>query len=180
MWVCYWTDNTSRCVNHTLKYECFNSLSSLMGCPLLFNLIALERKIISAGKTEQIKAAPYECPVIWKLPCVSCNFLYIWTDASIGTFREGSLKDAATTAYGQVCAPFHNWAIRQAVGAGMYALPTRDQLISRLNETGKLLRLPVLYLSKLISEAQAFYLNSVHLLHYMLVWYGCETSASIC
>ncbi|XP_078155418.1 glycolipid transfer protein (GLTP) family protein [Carex rostrata] len=49
--------------------------------------------------------------------------------------KEGSLKDAATTAYGQVCAPFHNWAIRQAVGAGMYALPTRDQLISRLNET---------------------------------------------
>ncbi|KAJ3697705.1 hypothetical protein LUZ61_001410 [Rhynchospora tenuis] len=49
--------------------------------------------------------------------------------------KDGSLKDAATTAYGQVCAPFHNWAIRKAVGAGMYTLPTKDQLISRLNET---------------------------------------------
>ncbi|XP_020085699.1 ACD11 homolog protein-like [Ananas comosus] len=49
--------------------------------------------------------------------------------------NECSLKDAASTAYGQVCAPFHNWAIRKTVSAGMYALPTREQLISRLNET---------------------------------------------
>ncbi|XP_047088406.1 ACD11 homolog protein-like [Lolium rigidum] len=48
---------------------------------------------------------------------------------------EGSLYEAATTAYGQVCAPFHSWAIRKAVGAGMYTLPTREQLILRLNET---------------------------------------------
>lgn len=47
----------------------------------------------------------------------------------------GSLYDAATTAYGQVCAPFHGWAIRKAVGAGMYTLPSREQLIIRLNET---------------------------------------------
>lgn len=47
------------------------------------------------------------------------------------------MYDAATTAYGQVCAPFHSWAIRKAVGAGMYTLPTREQLILRLNETGK-------------------------------------------
>lgn len=46
-----------------------------------------------------------------------------------------SLYDAATTAYGQVCAPFHSWAIRKAVGAGMYTLPSREQLIVRLNET---------------------------------------------
>ncbi|CAL9043106.1 ACD11 homolog protein-like [Musa acuminata AAA Group] len=46
-----------------------------------------------------------------------------------------SLKEAASNAYGQVCAPFHTWAIRKAVGAGMYALPTREQLIVRLNET---------------------------------------------
>jgi Glycolipid transfer protein (GLTP) len=67
--------------------------------------------------------------------------IYTWTNALIWTFRDCSLKDAATTAYGQVCAPFHNWAVRKAVGAGMHALPTRDQLVSRLNETGKLLRL---------------------------------------
>lgn len=48
---------------------------------------------------------------------------------------EYSLKDAATTAYTQVCAPFHTWAVRTAVYAGMYTLPTRDQLLLRLNET---------------------------------------------
>ncbi|EOA17341.1 hypothetical protein CARUB_v10005624mg [Capsella rubella] len=46
-----------------------------------------------------------------------------------------SLKDAATTAYTEVCAPFHTWAVRTAVYAGMYTLPTRDQLLLRLNET---------------------------------------------
>ncbi|KAL5211118.1 hypothetical protein ABZP36_006741 [Zizania latifolia] len=49
--------------------------------------------------------------------------------------EDCSLYDAATTAYGQVCAPFHSWAVRKAVGAGMYTLPTREQLIVRLNET---------------------------------------------
>lgn len=48
---------------------------------------------------------------------------------------EYSLKDAATTAYAEVCAPFHTWAFRPAVYAGMYTLPTRDQLLLRLNET---------------------------------------------
>ncbi|KVH97635.1 Glycolipid transfer protein domain-containing protein, partial [Cynara cardunculus var. scolymus] len=31
-----------------------------------------------------------------------------------------SLKKAATTAYQQVCAPYHTWAVRTAVSAGMY------------------------------------------------------------
>ncbi|CAN8328669.1 unnamed protein product [Cochlearia groenlandica] len=48
---------------------------------------------------------------------------------------EYSLKEAATTAYTEVCAPFHTWAVRTAVYAGMYTLPTRDQLLLRLNET---------------------------------------------
>ncbi|XP_077230634.1 ACD11 homolog protein-like [Tasmannia lanceolata] len=46
-----------------------------------------------------------------------------------------SLRNAASTAYGQVCAPYHTWAIRRAVGAGMYTLPTREQLLLRLHET---------------------------------------------
>ena len=53
------------------------------------------------------------------------------------SFFQGTLYDAATTAYGQVCALFLSWAIRKAVGAGMYTLPTREQLIVWLNETGK-------------------------------------------
>ncbi|KAK6921756.1 Glycolipid transfer protein domain [Dillenia turbinata] len=45
------------------------------------------------------------------------------------------LREAASTAYAQVCAPYHTWAIRTAVAAGMYALPTREQLLMRLNES---------------------------------------------
>ncbi|CAK7326555.1 unnamed protein product [Dovyalis caffra] len=46
-----------------------------------------------------------------------------------------SLREAATTAYSQVCAPYHTWAVRTAVYAGMYTLPTRNQLLLNLNET---------------------------------------------
>ncbi|XP_051122222.1 ACD11 homolog protein [Andrographis paniculata] len=45
------------------------------------------------------------------------------------------LKDAASTAYAETCAPYHTWAVRTAVSAGMYTLPTREQLLLRLNET---------------------------------------------
>lgn len=48
---------------------------------------------------------------------------------------EYSLKEAASSAYKQVCAPYHTWAVRTAVSAGMCALPTRDQLLLNLNET---------------------------------------------
>ncbi|XP_020517658.1 ACD11 homolog protein isoform X2 [Amborella trichopoda] len=49
--------------------------------------------------------------------------------------KGSSLKEPASTAYTQVCAPYHSWAIRKAVSAGMYALPTREQLLNKLNET---------------------------------------------
>ncbi|XP_058099175.1 accelerated cell death 11 [Magnolia sinica] len=45
-----------------------------------------------------------------------------------------SLKDPASVAYAQVLAPHHGWAIRKAVAAGMYVLPTRAQLLKKLNE----------------------------------------------
>ncbi|XP_059438629.1 accelerated cell death 11 [Corylus avellana] len=45
-----------------------------------------------------------------------------------------SLKDAASKSYAQVLAPYHMWAIRKAVAAGMYALPTKAQLLKKLNE----------------------------------------------
>ncbi|XP_068327515.1 ACD11 homolog protein-like [Pyrus communis] len=46
-----------------------------------------------------------------------------------------SLREAASTAYANVCAPYHSWTIRTAVAAGMYALPSRDQLLVNLEET---------------------------------------------
>ncbi|KAH7544578.1 hypothetical protein FEM48_Zijuj01G0000700 [Ziziphus jujuba var. spinosa] len=45
-----------------------------------------------------------------------------------------SLKDPASKAYAKVLAPHHGWAIRKAVAAGMYALPTKAQLLKKLNE----------------------------------------------
>ncbi|KAF3777263.1 Accelerated cell death 11 [Nymphaea thermarum] len=45
-----------------------------------------------------------------------------------------SLRDAASVAYAKVFAPYHGWAIRKAVAAGMYTLPTRSQLLMKLNE----------------------------------------------
>ncbi|XP_023539345.1 ACD11 homolog protein-like [Cucurbita pepo subsp. pepo] len=50
---------------------------------------------------------------------------------------EYSLRDAASTAYAQVCAPYHSWTVRTAVSAGMYTLPTREQLLLKLNETNQ-------------------------------------------
>ncbi|KAI4381435.1 hypothetical protein MLD38_007505 [Melastoma candidum] len=50
---------------------------------------------------------------------------------------DNSLKESATTAYAKVCAPYHTWAVRTAVYAGMYTLPTREQLLQKLNETDK-------------------------------------------
>ncbi|KAI4368998.1 hypothetical protein MLD38_017493 [Melastoma candidum] len=50
---------------------------------------------------------------------------------------EQSLKEAATTAYAQACAPYHSWAVRTAVYAGIYSLPSRDQLLFKLHETNE-------------------------------------------
>lgn len=52
-------------------------------------------------------------------------------------FRGNSLRDAASAAYAQVFAPHHGWAIRKAVAAGMYALPSKSQLLKKLNEDGE-------------------------------------------
>ncbi|KAE8657449.1 ACD11-like protein [Hibiscus syriacus] len=49
--------------------------------------------------------------------------------------KDYSLRNAASTAYAQVCAPYHTWAVRTAVSAGMHTLPTREQLLQKLNET---------------------------------------------
>ncbi|XP_051149530.1 ACD11 homolog protein-like isoform X2 [Andrographis paniculata] len=51
--------------------------------------------------------------------------------------RVSCLKEAASEAYGRTCAPYHTWAVRTAAYAGMYALPTRDQLLLKLNESSE-------------------------------------------
>ncbi|XP_021723833.1 ACD11 homolog protein-like [Chenopodium quinoa] len=51
------------------------------------------------------------------------------------TTYDCSLREAASSAYTQTCAPYHSWAVRAAAAAGMYALPSRDQLLTSLKET---------------------------------------------
>lgn len=51
--------------------------------------------------------------------------------------RGNSLKNPASKAYAQVFAPHHGWAIRKAVAAGMYALPTKAHLLKQLKEDGE-------------------------------------------
>lgn len=67
---------------------------------------------------------------------------YSWSDEvniSCSDGRGNSLRDPASKAYAQVFAPHHGWAIRKAVAAGMYALPTKAQLLNKLNEDGECL-----------------------------------------
>ena len=47
------------------------------------------------------------------------------------------MKDAASKAYAQVFAPHHGWAIRKTACARMYALPSKSQLLKKLNEDGE-------------------------------------------
>ncbi|XXG74684.1 hypothetical protein AAC387_Pa07g3343 [Persea americana] len=62
--------------------------------------------------------------------------------------EESSLKSPASVAYAQVFAPHHGWAIRKAVAAGMYALPTRARLLNKLNENGESARIQMqIYIS---------------------------------
>ena len=55
---------------------------------------------------------------------------------------DNSLRNPASTAYAEVLAPHHGWAIRKAVAAGMYVLPTKAQLLARLNEDGECMKQP--------------------------------------
>ncbi|KAB1212544.1 Ceramide-1-phosphate transfer protein [Morella rubra] len=48
-----------------------------------------------------------------------------------------SLRDSAFKAYGQVFAPHHGRAVRKAVAAGTYALPSKEQMLKKLNEDGE-------------------------------------------
>ncbi|XP_024018932.1 accelerated cell death 11 isoform X1 [Morus notabilis] len=77
------------------------------------NLLRVKRGLDMVRELfEQILIAEYQC---------SCG-------------RGNSLKDPASKAYAQVFAPHHGWAIRKVVAAGMYALPTKAQLLKKLNE----------------------------------------------
>lgn len=76
-------------------------------------------------------------------------------------YRSNSLKDPASKAYAQVFSPHHGWAIRKAVAAGMYALPTKAQLLSKLNEDGEFYA-PAYHSVLLVSYSLRAYMRSTH------------------
>ncbi|KAJ3707178.1 hypothetical protein LUZ61_010883 [Rhynchospora tenuis] len=51
--------------------------------------------------------------------------------------EANSLRDAATVAYAKVFEAHHGWAIKKAVAAGVYALPSKSKLLKMLNEDGR-------------------------------------------
>ncbi|KAF8390993.1 hypothetical protein HHK36_023293 [Tetracentron sinense] len=53
-----------------------------------------------------------------------------------GITKGNFLKDPASMAYAREFFPHHGWVIRKAVATGMYALPTKAQLLKKLNEDG--------------------------------------------
>ncbi|KAH9313539.1 hypothetical protein KI387_022166, partial [Taxus chinensis] len=61
------------------------------------------------------------------------EFVKVFFEQILST-EENSLREPASTAYSQVLASSHGWAIRKAVAAGLYAIPTRAQLFKNLNE----------------------------------------------
>lgn len=86
-----------------------------------------------------------DCASIMVIKCYSCETVNLFPlQCTIGDlansviyFRGNSLRDAASVAYAQVFAPHHGRAIRMAVAAGMYALPSKSQLLKKLNEDGE-------------------------------------------
>ncbi|KAK6130496.1 hypothetical protein DH2020_035754 [Rehmannia glutinosa] len=74
-----------------------------------------------------------------------------------------SLKDPASNAYAQVFAPYHGWAIRKAVAAGMYALPTKAQLLNKLNEDDLSSTLNTEYTQKEVYNLPRFLVTRSHL-----------------
>ncbi|KAJ7559234.1 hypothetical protein O6H91_04G075400 [Diphasiastrum complanatum] len=48
--------------------------------------------------------------------------------------RHLSLRECASKAYEEVFAPYHTWAIRKAVTAGMYTLPSKGHFLRKIHE----------------------------------------------
>ncbi|KAG6744844.1 hypothetical protein POTOM_051484 [Populus tomentosa] len=95
---------------------------------VLFELILVTESIVCYGTSKNVSAT---------FP-VGTN-VGDYTSLILAEPRGDSLKGPASKAYEQVFAPHHGWALRKAVAAGMYALPTKAQLLNNLNEDGECL-----------------------------------------
>ena len=84
-------------------------------------------------------------------------------DGSWSSYGRGnSLKNPASKAYEKVFAPHHGWVIRKTVAAGMYTLPTKAQLLKKLNEDGECVKQLInTWIESLKSVLNAFVLLAI-------------------
>lgn len=98
----------------------------------------------------------------------------------ISSFRGNSLKDPASKAYEQALAPYHGWAIRKAVSAGMYVLPTKEQLLKKLNEDGKsIINFACSFTETCMVNYAFMILIFLFLIVLLLATFGSEASAKV-
>ncbi|KAL0912012.1 hypothetical protein M5K25_017953 [Dendrobium thyrsiflorum] len=151
-------DSLARTVNSTVPIEAVHFSDACSRVSVLFGCLGIAFKFAEmdyVSKVEDLKAAAKSIPTLQnmleldiKSNCVrqggshSRNLLRVkrGIDMVKVLFEEivaadgNSLKDPASVAYSKVFAPHHGWAIRKAVAAGMYALPSKSQLLKKLNE----------------------------------------------
>eukprot|EP00250_Pteridium_aquilinum_P012025 c20462_g1_i1 orf=303-926(-) len=94
--------------------------------PTLWSLVELDLK----GDTVKVRGSPSRNLLRVKRGLDMVRVLF----QGILDSKDDSLRDSASQAYTQVFAPYHSFPIRAAVAAGLYALPTRSDLLNKLNE----------------------------------------------
>ncbi|PKU75154.1 accelerated cell death 11 [Dendrobium catenatum] len=151
-------DSLAGTVNSTVPIEAVHFSDACSRVSVLFGCLGIAFKFAEmdyVSKVEDLKEAAKSIPTLQsmleldiKSNCIrqggshSRNLLRVkrGIDMVKVLFEEilvadgNSLKDPASVAYSKVLAPHHGWAIRKAVSAGMYALPSKSQLLKKLNE----------------------------------------------
>ncbi|KAI0498672.1 hypothetical protein KFK09_019562 [Dendrobium nobile] len=151
-------DSLAGTVNSTVPIEAVHFSDACSRVSVLFGCLGIAFKFAEmdyVSKVEDLKEAAKSIPTLQsmleldiKSNCIrqggshSRNLLRVkrGIDMVKVLFEEilvadgNSLKDPASVAYSKVFAPHHGWAVRKAVAAGMYALPSKSQLLKKLNE----------------------------------------------
>ncbi len=75
--------------------------------------------------------------------------------------ESATLQDGTRRAYNEVMAPHHAWMVRQAVGAGIYLMQSKDVFVGQLGGDGKFTPEQVIQdLKDLVSILNAIYVKT--------------------
>lgn len=76
-------------------------------------------------------------------------------------------------AYNKVFAPHHSWAIRKAVSAGLFVLPSKSQLLKKLNDDGVFfstsLLVTISYALSLVLIAESVCERNLNVMDFLLI-----------